>query len=133
MKREKMKIRSAAVAALAAPLMLTAGVLPAYAHHSFAMFDTNTTTQLTGTLKDVSWNNPHTTMIVMVSGDNGQAAEWHFESGPPAFMLRAGLKRDDLSGRIGSKVTVTFHPLKDGRTGGSLQGMKFEDGASWKL
>ena len=128
-----MKIRSAAVAALAAALVLATGVLPVYAHHSFAMFDQNKSTQLTGTLKDVSWNNPHIAMIVVVPGDNGQAAEWHFESGPPAFMLRAGIKRDDLSGRIGSKVTVTFHPLKDGRTGGSLEGMKFEDGASWKL
>jgi hypothetical protein len=130
----KMNIRSVAVAALAATgLVLTSGVLPAYAHHSFAMFDQNTTSQLTGTLKDVSWTNPHTAMIVVVPGADGQTAEWHFESGPPAFMLRAGLKRDDLSSRIGSKVTVTFHPLKDGRTGGSLVGMKFEDGASWKL
>ena len=128
-----MNIRSVAVAALTALLALTTGVLPGYAHHSFAMFDQDKTTQLTGDLKDVSWNNPHITMIVVVPGDNGQAVEWHFEAGPPAFMLRAGLKRDDLAGRIGSKVTVTFHPLKDGRTGGSLQGMKFEDGASWKL
>ena len=128
-----MKIRSVAVAAFAAPLMLTTGVLPAYAHHSFAMFDQDKTTQLTGTLKDVAWNNPHTAMIVVVPGENGQAAEWHLEAGPPAFMLRAGLKRDDLAGRIGSKVTVTFHPLRDGRTGGSLLGVKFEDGASWKL
>jgi len=133
MKGGKMKIRSVAVAALAAPLMLTAGVLPSYAHHSFAMFDMNKTSELSGTLKDVSWNNPHTAMIVVVAGDNGQTAEWHFEGGPPAFMLRAGIKRDDLSSRIGSKVTVTFHPLKDGRTGGALEAVKFEDGTSWKL
>lgn len=128
-----MRARSVAVAALAAPLMLTVGVQPGYAHHSFAMFDQSKSTQLSGTLKDVNWNNPHTAMIVTVAGDNGQAAEWHFEGGPPAFMLRAGIKRDDLSNRIGSKVTVTFHPLKDGRTGGALEGMKFEDGTSWKL
>ena len=132
-----MKIRSVAVAvavaALAAALVLGAGVTPGYAHHSFAMFDQTKTSELTGTLKDVAWNNPHIAMIVVVPGDNGQTAEWHFEAGPPAFMLRAGLKRDDLSSRIGSKVIVTFHPLKDGRTGGSLQGVKFEDGASWKL
>ena len=126
-----MKIRSVAVAALAAAL--TTGVLPAYAHHSFAMFDQNKSTELSGTLKDVNWNNPHTAMIVVVVGETGQTAEWHFEGGPPAFMLRAGIKRDDLSSRIGSKVTITFHPLKDGRTGGSLQSVKFEDGASWKL
>ena len=128
-----MKIRSVAVAAFAAALTLATGVLPAYAHHSFAMFDQNKTSELTGTLKDVAWNNPHIAMIVVVPGEGGQAAEWHFEAGPPAFMLRAGLKRDDLSSRIGAKVIVTFHPLKDGRTGGSLQGVKFEDGAAWKL
>jgi hypothetical protein len=133
MKGGRMKIRSVAIAALAAGLALTTGVTPGYAHHSFAMFDMNKSTQLTGTLKDVAWSNPHTAMIVMVPGDGGQAAEWHFEGGPPAFLLRAGIKRDDLSSRIGSKVTVTFHPLKDGRTGGSLVGMKFEDGAAWKL
>ena len=128
-----MKIRSVALAALTAPLMLAAGAQPGYAHHSFAMFDMTKSTQLTGALKDVAWNNPHTALIVTAAGDNGQTAEWHFEGGPPAFMLRAGIKRDDLSSRIGSKVTITFHPLKDGRTGGSLQGMKFEDGTSWKL
>ena len=114
-------------------VVLWAVTTAAFAHHSFAMFDQNKSTQLSGTLKDVNWNNPHTAMIVMVPGDNGQTAEWHFEGGPPAFMLRAGIKRDDLSSRIGSKVTVTFHPLKDGRTGGSLEAMKFEDGTSWKL
>jgi hypothetical protein len=129
-----MNIRSLAVAPLlAAGLALTAGVLPGQAHHSFAMFDETKSTELSGVLKDVNWNNPHTALIVTVAGDGGQAAEWHFEGGPPAFMLRAGIKRDDLSGRIGSKVTVTFHPLKDGRTGGSLQAVKFADGASWKL
>lgn len=128
-----MRIRSVTVAALAAPLMLAAAVTPGYAHHSFAMFDQSKSSQLTGTLKEVAWNNPHTALIVVVPGDDGQAAEWHFESGPPAFLLRAGIKRDDLSGRIGSKVTVTFHPLKDGRTGGSLVSVRFEDGASWKL
>ena len=128
-----MRMRSVAVTALAAPLMLAAGVTPSYAHHSFAMFDMAKSTQLTGALKDVNWNNPHTALIVAVPGDNGQTAEWHFEGGPPAFMLRAGIKRDDLSSRIGSKVTITFHPLKDGRTGGSLEAVKFEDGTSWKL
>ncbi len=128
-----MNIRSIAAAALAAGLTLSVGALPAQAHHSFAMFDMNKSSQLTGDLKDVSWTNPHIALVVVVPGENGQAAEWHFEAGPPAFMLRAGLKRDDLSSRIGSKVTITFHPLKDGRTGGSLQAVKFNDGASWKL
>jgi len=128
-----MNIRSAAALALVAPVMLAAGVTPGFAHHSFAMFDMTKSTEITGVLKDVNWNNPHTALILAAPGDNGQAAEWHLEAGPPAFMLRAGIKRDDLANRIGSKVTVTIHPLKDGRTGGSLQAVKFEDGASWKL
>jgi hypothetical protein len=128
-----MNIRSVAALALAAPLVLASGVMPVYAHHSFAMFDMTKSTELTGVLKDVNWNNPHTALILAAPGEGGQTAEWHLEAGPPAFMLRAGIKRDDLSGRIGSKVTVTIHPLKDGRTGGSLQAVKFEDGASWKL
>jgi hypothetical protein len=128
-----MKIHSVVVAGLAAPLILAASVAPSLAHHSFAMFDMTKSSQLTGTLKDVSWSNPHTFLIVDVPGENGKVAEWHIESGPPAFLMRAGIKRDNLVGRVGTKVTVTLHPLKDGRTGGSLEGVKFEDGASWKL
>ena len=128
-----MKTRSVFAAVLAAPLLLAAGAVPSHAHHSFAMFDMTKSTELTGVLKDVNWNNPHTALILAAPGEGGQTAEWHLEGGPPAFMLRAGIKRDDLSSRIGSKVTITFHPLKDGSSGGSLEGMKFEDGASWKL
>ena len=50
-----MNIRSVAVAAIAAPLVLACGVTPSYAHHSFAMFDLEKTVQLSGALKDVSW------------------------------------------------------------------------------
>ena len=128
-----MNIRSAAVAALAAPLMLAAGVGHRYATHSYAMFDMTKSTDIRGVLKDVTWNYPRTALLLAAPSDSGQTAEWHLEGGPPAFMLRAGIKRDDLANRIGSKVTVTIHPLKDGRTGGSLQAVKFEDGASWKL
>ena len=50
-----MKIQSVAVAALAAGLTLTTGALPAHAHHSFAMFDQEKTTQLTSFRSPVSW------------------------------------------------------------------------------
>jgi len=95
-----MRIRSVAVAALAASLALSAGFPAGQAHHSYAMFDMANSMEFTGVLKDVNWNNPHTAMIVEAPGGAGQAAEWHFEGGPPAFMLRAGIKRDDLSSRI---------------------------------
>jgi len=40
--------------------------VPAFAHHSFAMFDQEKTITLKGTVKEFEWNNPHVWMRIMV-------------------------------------------------------------------
>ena len=42
-----------------ATLMAAAIAAPAFAHHSFAMFDSDKTVTVKGTVKELEWTNPH--------------------------------------------------------------------------
>jgi hypothetical protein len=103
------------------------GAAPALAHHSGAMFDSSKTLTLKGVLKGVEWTNPHSWLSVVGSPDGeGPPTQWDLESVAPSTLVRMGLGKDQL--QVGAKVTVDFHPLRDGRHGGSLVAVTFADG-----
>lgn len=78
---------------------------PASAHHSFsAEFDAKNRITLKGTVRQVDWANPHTSIRLTVRGPDGATANWEVELGPPAMLLSRGVRKDDL--RIGAQVTV---------------------------
>jgi hypothetical protein len=100
-------------------LALTAGAaalacaIPAAAHHSTAMFEWGTATEM----KDVTverwvWTNPHT--FLYVRDANGQ--RWAFEGMSPNHLSRAGWSKRSLA--PGEKVDLTYYKLRDGRRGG---------------
>jgi hypothetical protein len=91
---------------------------PAFAHHSFAMFDNQKDVTLEGTIKEFQWTNPHSWIQVMVKDESGKEVEWSIEGGSPNSLSRNGWKRTSL--KPGDKVVVITHPLKDGSPGGSL-------------
>jgi Family of unknown function (DUF6152) len=99
---------------------------PAFAHHSGAMFDPTKTTTLEGTVKEFQYTNPHSWLEIVVIGADGKATEWGFESEGPSTLLRAGIKAKTFM--PGEKVTVTCHPMKDGRSAGSLMSVTKADG-----
>ncbi len=74
---------------VAAALSLVA--IPAYAHHSYAMFDATKTVALTGTVKQFQFTNPHSWIQVMAPGPNGDLAEWSIQMGAPFELIRSGL------------------------------------------
>jgi Family of unknown function (DUF6152) len=93
--------------------------LPAFAHHSGAMFEREKTVTLIGTVKEFQYTNPHSWLIILVpSADQSTTAEWAFESEGPSTLLRVGIKAKTF--QAGDKVTVFANPLKDGRPGGLL-------------
>ena len=47
---------------------LTAAALPAIAHHSGAMFDDKKEVTVTGVVKEFQYTNPHSWMLVDVTG-----------------------------------------------------------------
>jgi hypothetical protein len=118
-----MNLKVLSLASMLAAVM----AVPAFAHHSFAMFDADKTVTVTGTVKEVEWTNPHTWLRVMVVDQaTGKAAQWGFEMGPPAQQIRRGWKPDSL--KPGDKFTLRMHPLKDGSRGGQLVDATLPDG-----
>jgi len=106
------------VALVLAPLAL--------AHHSTAVFDMQKTVEITGTIKEFQWTNPHTFTYVMVEGDVAVAGEYALEGMSPNYLGRNGWTKRSL--KPGDKVTLQIHPLKDGRKGGFMANVKLADG-----
>jgi hypothetical protein len=91
------------------------------------MFDSSKTLTLKGTIKGVEWTNPHSWFSVIGSPDGkGPDTQWDLESVSPTNLVRMGLSKEALP--VGAKVSVDFHPLRDGRHGGSLVAVTFADG-----
>jgi hypothetical protein len=100
---------------------------PAFAHHSFAMFDREKTITLKGTVKEYEWTNPHSWLRVMVvNSATGKPVQWAFEMSSPARQIKLGMTRDSV--KPGDQITVTFHPMKDGTRGGQFIQAVLPDG-----
>ena len=111
---------------IAAAALMLAG--PAFAHHSFAMFDYNKELTITGELKELQWINPHIHILVNVPNGRGGMAEWDVEGGTPGNLRRTGWSRDVI--KPGEKISVVIRPLKNGSTGGMLVRANRGDGSA---
>jgi len=107
---------------------LAGGVGIASAHHSAGAFDQSKTLTVHGTVKVFQWTNPHVWLWVDVPSKNGTVTEWGFEAGPTNFLKRGGVHWDSL--KAGDVVTVKFHPIRDGRAGGTFLGATLADGST---
>jgi len=93
-------------------IIALAVALPAMAHHSATMFDQSKTITLEGVVKEWQLTNPHSWLLVEVTGKDGKKTVWGFEAEGPSTLQRAGIKPSDL--KVGTKVTITGNPMKDG-------------------
>jgi hypothetical protein len=99
--------------------------MPAFAHHSFAMFDSSQTTTLEGTVKEFQWTNPHAWVMLTVAKD-GQSQEWSIEMMGPGGLARQGWNSSTLM--PGMPVKLVVHPLRDGTHGGQFMEITLPDG-----
>ncbi|HET9834716.1 MAG TPA: DUF6152 family protein [Vicinamibacterales bacterium] len=114
---------------LFAAVMLLAGSLPSFAHHSpSAEFDVTHRMTLSGTLTKIDWVNPHIVVSVNAKGE-----AWRFESNPPAWFRRVGVSRADFAKAVGQTVTVEGNRAKDGSQYGYLLKITYADGNSLEL
>jgi hypothetical protein len=117
-------MRALSAVALAAALLAASPVL---AHHSSAMFDRARTVTLKGTIKEYQFVAPHSWISVIVPGENGSPeARWDVEGATASRMAAQGITPAKL--KVGEKVTIRAHPLRDGRNGAALIDLTLEDG-----
>jgi hypothetical protein len=90
---------------------------PALAHHSHSMFDHTKEVTVTGTVSGYAFRNPHGFLYVDVKGESGQMVTWWIEMSNISNMLRSGMTKDSF--KEGDVVTVTMHPLSNGKPGGN--------------
>jgi hypothetical protein len=111
-------------------LVITAAVLLAaqtlFAHHSASMFDPEKVKELTGTIKEFQWKNPHVWIQLNVQSASGAKEEWSIEGGGPNSLSRQGWRPTTF--KPGDPVVIKVNPMKDGSTGGLFVGAKLSDG-----
>ncbi|MEO6151585.1 MAG: DUF6152 family protein [Croceibacterium sp.] len=99
-------------------LILAASSSAALAHHSFAMFDMKKDVTTAAVVTDFKWTNPHSWMHVDVADTRGTKRNFAIEMTSPNNLVHGGWRRSSL--KPGDQVTVTYHPLINGKLGGSL-------------
>jgi hypothetical protein len=115
---------NAVTLAVSATLALAA---PAFAHHSFSMFDNEKIVKLDGTVKELEWTNPHSWLRIMVDDPaTHQVKQWSVELASTGQQARIGWSPTVV--KPGDKVAVEINPLRDGTRGGTLLSIVLPDG-----
>jgi len=97
--------------------LTAAAAAPAFAHHSFALFDMEKNQTVVGSVVEYRWSNPHVQVLLKVDPGADVSADsvgtWDLEAaGSTNIMARQGWTRTTL--KAGDRITAVFHPLKDG-------------------
>jgi hypothetical protein len=113
-----------AVMALQAALLAVA--MPTWAHHSFAVYDMKITKSADGVIKEFNFGAPHSTATFIIQDANGRYSALTLQGAAPAALARAGFQARDFS--KGTKVHISWHPVRTGGPSGALISMKLPDG-----
>jgi hypothetical protein len=96
--------RSAAIGVLLA-------ALPLGAHHSTALYDLVHGTIIGGVVTEFAWENPHTYILIDVSGENNELEHWSVELESASVLRRLGWAKDTV--KPGDRISVTGARAKD--------------------
>ena len=90
------------------------------------MFDNQKTVELTGTVKEFQWTNPHIWIQIERQNPAGAKEEWSVEGGSPNSLSRNGWRKSTFT--PGAAVSIRINPMRDGSHAGNFVGAKFADG-----
>jgi hypothetical protein len=99
---------------------------PAFAHHSFAMYDHTRTVTLEGTVKTYQWTNPHGYVELSVSDAKGAPHSYSLECTSINMMTRLGWTRNTI--KPGDKIKAEFAPNRSDESSGLLMYVTLPDG-----
>jgi hypothetical protein len=108
-------------------LLVVVAWAPALAHHSFAVyFDDQTIVQVTGTITDFRFTNPHAIISFTVKNAKGQLEPWRAETNAVTLLRRRGWTKDSLT--VGETITVEGWRSRDGSHYMRMRTVKRADG-----
>jgi hypothetical protein len=101
------------VASAGAALASLVALVPALAHHSFsAEFDIGQPVELTGTVTEIEWTNPHAWVHLEVKDDAGNSQQWAVELLGINSLVRSGINPRTV--KAGDVLTVTGYRARSG-------------------
>jgi len=107
-------------------ICLLFGSTMTFAHHSSAMFDKEEVREVTATVRQFQWTNPHVWIQVILENDAGEKEEWSIEGLGPNGLFRNGWRPNSF--KAGDVIEIRFNPMRDGTNAGGFIGAKFADG-----
>jgi Family of unknown function (DUF6152) len=113
-RREARMNRSIAIV-IAALGILSAAASPTFAHHSRAMFDMTRNVIYRGVVKEYTWQNPHSHIVIIVGADAtdpSTVGTWDIEASSISLMVSQGWNRSTF--KPGDRITVVAHPNRNG-------------------
>jgi hypothetical protein len=84
----------------------------------------------TGTVSKYVYRNPHVYLYIDIQGDNGETKNYAIEMSNLTNMIKRGIGKATF--KPGDTVKVNFHPLSDGRPGGSYITIVAADGKTYE-
>jgi hypothetical protein len=115
------------IVGMAALLAALPGIVaPVFAHHSFAMYDSDHQIKLNGTVKSFEWSNPHVYIELDAPDPQGATKSFLIECASPGILNRVGWKFNMI--KPGDSITAIIAPLRTGEPGGLLKQITLSDG-----
>jgi hypothetical protein len=108
--------------------LMASGLLQA--HHSLAgVYDMKAEKEVSGTVQDVKFTNPHGTLSVAVKNADGSTTTWVMTLGSATALAQRKVGKIGPNAlHTGDKITVKFIPAKDGHPLGFLKSITYADG-----
>jgi uncharacterized protein DUF6152 len=111
---------------LFASLVLMAAVVPSFAHHGNAAYDTRTVT-VKGVVTEWRWTNPHSFLKFDSKDEKGNVVNWIGEWNAPSTLINFGITAKSF--KAGDEVTVTMYGMaKNGANLGRVTKVVLPDG-----
>ena len=111
---------------LSTAVVVVTTAVPAFAHHSFAMYDHTRTVTLKGEVTKFQWTNPHGYLEIDVKQKDGTTKHYSLEMTSINMMTRLGWRSNMIKG--GDLVVCTVAPLLNGEPAGLLLDVTLPDG-----
>ena len=102
----------------------------ASAHHSPVNFDLDVTDfAVSGTIRSLSFRNPHSVIEIEVASPDGQITQWYIEFSSVNLLLRRGWDLDRIA--AGDTITCIGNPSRDGTPEMYMWTIRLADGTEF--